>query len=489
MTQRRDFIKKSIFGAGGLTIGAMGFNAKSYAAIMGANERLRIAVCGVNGRGKTHIREFSEHKDSEIVYLVDPDSHVLNERLQSLRDGSTPSNRAKGEKDVRRVLDSKEIDAISVATPNNWHSLMVVWAAQAGKHCYVEKPASHDVKEGRIALAAAQKYGIVVQHGTQRRSSDNWAKQIGEIKSGKYGKMKVSHGFACKPRAGIGYKPVTNPPEHLDWNLWKGPSVIDGYHENLVHYNWHWFWQVGNGELNNQGTHQLDVAYWALDDEVANTHPKRVMALGGRFKWDDQGETPNTMFALAEFANGQYVFFNVRNVDHEGYQREVTNRFYFEDGGRLMEGGDYTSHQGSQPRNIDAKPVKITPGGAFGSFVAACKANDPMMANGNMYDAHYSCTMGHLMNISYRLGEKVPFNAKAGRFGDNQLAFEEFMKIHEIARDGMGVPVDQADYIVGPWLEFDGEAEHFVGEKSVEANRLLYDPRRAEFDLPSPDAV
>ena len=183
MKQRRDFIKKSIFGAGGLTIGAMGFNAKSYAAIVGANERLRVAVCGVNGRGKTHIREFSEHKDSEIVYLVDPDSHVLNERLQGLRDGSTPSNRAKGEKDVRRVLDRKEIDAISVATPNNWHSLMVVWAAQAGKHCYVEKPASHDVKEGRIALAAAQKYGIVVQHGTQRRSSDNWAKQIGEIKS------------------------------------------------------------------------------------------------------------------------------------------------------------------------------------------------------------------------------------------------------------------------------------------------------------------
>lgn len=488
MKQRREFLKKSALGATGIAIGAMGFSAKSYASIMGANDRFRIAVCGVNGRGKTHIREFSERDDVEIVYLVDPDQQVLNSRIQSLKEGETHSNRVMGQADVRRVLDDKGIDAISVATPNNWHSLMVVWAAQAGKHCYVEKPASHDVHEGRIALAAAEKYGIVVQHGTQRRSSDSWAKQIGDIKSGKYGKMLVSHGFACKPREGISHYPFTSPPSHLDWNLWKGPSIIDRYHENLVHYNWHWFWQVGNGELNNQGTHQLDVAYWALDDEVANTHPKRVMAIGGRFKWDDQGETPNTMFALAEFANGQYVFFNVRNVDHEGYKREVTNKFYFEDGGRL-EDGEYISHKGSQPRNVAIKEVKITPGGAFGSFINACKANDPTMANGNMYDAHYSCTLGHLMNISYRLGEKVPFNAKAGSFGDNKLAFEEFMKIHETARDGMGVPVNLANYVVGPWLEFDGEAEHFVGERAAEANRLLFDHRRSAFDLPSPQTV
>jgi len=488
MKERREFIKKSIFGASGLTIGAMSFNAKSYGSIMGANERFRMAVCGVNGRGKSHIGSFSELDNVEIVYLVDPDKDVLGQRVQSLRDGNTKSNRVKGESDVRRVLEQKDIDAISVATPNSWHSLMVVWAAQNGKHCYVEKPVSHDVHEGRIALAAAEKYGIVVQHGAQRRSSDSWRDQVSDIKSGKYGKMVVSHGFACKPREGIGYKPSTNPPANLDWNLWKGPAVIDQYNENLAHYNWHWNWQVGNGELNNQGTHQLDVAYWALDDEVANTHPVRVMAMGGRFNWDDQGETPNTMFAVAQFANGQYVFFNVRNVNHEGYKREVTNRFYFEDGGKLID-GEYVSHNGSQPRNVTVKKVPMTPGGAFGSFVNACRANDPTMANGNMFDAHYSCTLGHLMNISYRMGEKVPFNAKAGRFGDNKLAFEEFMKIHETARDGMGVPVDQADYIVGPWLEFDGETEFFKGDRSVEANRLLFDPRREEFDLPSPDKV
>lgn len=488
MTQRRDFIKKSVLGTAGLSLGTMAMSAKSYSSIIGANDRLRIAVCGVNGRGKSHIKGFDELKNVEVAYLVDPDSQVLEKRINEVKSTSKNSNNVKGVADVRNVLDDKDVDAISCATPNHWHSLMVIWAAQAKKHCYVEKPASHDVYEGRVALTAAEKYGIVVQHGTQRRSSEDWARRISEVRSGKYGNMKVSHGFACKPRSGIGFEPPSNSPSNLDWNLWKGPAVIDKFHKNLVHYNWHWFWGTGNGEMNNQGTHQLDVAYWALDEEVVNTHPVRVMAMGGRFNWGDQGETPNTMFAVAEFANGQYVFFNVRNVNYEGYQREVTNRFYFEDGGRLDE-DNYISHNGSQPRNVDIKNVEITPGGSYGSFIAACRANDPKMANGTMFDAHYSSTMGHLMNISYRLGEKVPFNARAGRFGDNAYAYEEFMKLHDIAADGMGVPQNQADYIVGPWLRFDGKAEHFVGDNSEKANRLLRDPRRAEFDIPSPGSV
>jgi predicted dehydrogenase len=489
MTKRRDFLKTSALGATGITLGAIGASAKSYGSIMGANDRFRIAVCGVNGRGKSHIKGFSNLKNVEIAYLVDPDSTILTERVNQLKGQEEGiSQKVKGIGDVREVLDMKDIDAISCATPNHWHSQMVIWSAQAKKHCYVEKPASHDIYEGRVALEATKKYGIVVQHGTQRRSQDNWARQVSDIRSGKYGKMTVSHGFACKPRQGIGFASPSEPPANLDWDHWKGPAVIDRYHSNLVHYNWHWFWQTGNGELNNQGTHQLDVAYWALDKEVENTHPRRVMAIGGRFNWEDQGETPNTMFALAEFANGQYVFFNVRNVNYEGYERQVTNHFYFEDGGKLVN-GTYESHNGSQPRNVPIKEVTITPGGNYGSFVAACRANDPDMANGTMQDAHYSCTLGHLMNNSYRLGKVVPFNEKAGKFGDNQVAFEEFMKIHSIAKGGMGVPVDKAEYIVGPWLEFDGETEMFVGDQSVEANRLLRDPRNQAYDIPSIQTV
>jgi len=213
----------------------------------------------------------------------------------------------------------------------------------------------------------------------------------------------------------------------------------------------------------------------------------RAMALGGRFAWDDQGETPNTMFAVAEYPNGQKVFFNVRNVNYDGYPREVKNDFYFEDGGKIL-GNTYISPSGQRER-VEGERAEITGGGRYGSFVNACLAGKPEMANADMEVAHYSCLLGHVMNNSYRIGKKVPFNKKAGRFGDDKLAYEEFMKVHEIMRDGVGVPEDEAEYVVGPWLTFDPATERFTGEHAAEANKLLRDPRNEEFDIPTPDKV
>ena len=172
---------------------------------------------------------------------------------------------------------------------------------------------SHDVAEGRIAVEAQKKYGVVIQHGTQSRSSSSIAGLHEAIKQGKWGKLKISYGYCCKPRGGIGTAATGAAPSNLDWDLWKGPAQIDSYHKNFVHYNWHWFWKTGNGDLNNQGTHQLDIARWALDDD--QTHPINAMAIGGRFQWGDQGETPNTMFGMAEYPNGQFVFFNVSQCE------------------------------------------------------------------------------------------------------------------------------------------------------------------------------
>jgi len=232
--------------------------------------------------------------------------------------------------------------------------------------------------------------------------------------------------------------------------------------------------------MNNQGTHQLDVARWSLDTD--QTHPIRVMGLGGRFQWHDQGETPNTMFAIAEYPNGQYVFFNVRNVNYKGYQRQVENEYYFEDGGKIIRNVYYAKGD-KKGTKVSVPPGNITPGGNWAAFIAACRAGDPEMANGRAIDAHYACVLGHLMNNSYRLGKQVPFNEKAGGFADNPDATEHFLKLHEIMSKGVGIKND-AKYTVGPWLTYDPQTERVTGEHAEAANALLKDPNRKGFEIP-----
>jgi len=480
-TSRREFLKHSLAAGTVLAVCGTGSSAK----VLGANDRLRIAVAGVNGRGGNHIEGWRKAENVEIAYLIDPDQKVLDKKLKALEEKTEGKFTTRGVADIREALEDKSLDAISIAAPNHWHSLMTIWGAQAGKHVYVEKPMSHDIQEGRVAVEAQKKYGVVIQHGTQRRSSAENAGLHDLIRSGKFGKMKISYGYCCKPRSGIG--PMgKNSPEKLDWNLWKGPAVLGEYDRKYVHYNWHWFWKTGNGDMNNQGTHQLDMAYWALDKGL--THPVRAMALGGRFKWNDIGETPNTMFGIAEYPNGQYVFFNVRNVNHEGYKRQVENEYYFEDGGKII-GKKYYSKGSDTGESFDIPDGHVTPGGSYGSFIAACRAGDPMMANGNVHDAHRGCVMGHLMNNSYRLGKSVPFNAKAGRFGDNKDAYEHFMKLHEIMSEGVGLPEDGTHYTVGPWLTFDPKTERHTGEFAAQANALLKDENRHGFQVPDAGKV
>jgi hypothetical protein len=298
-------------------------------------------------------------------------------------------------------------------------------------------------------------------------------------------KLKIAYGYCCKPRGSIGTKPVSPPPSNLDWNLWKGPAVVQDFHSNYVHYNWHWFWETGNGDLNNQGTHQLDVARWAIDDD--QTHPIRVSAIGGRFQWNDQGTTPNTMFAMAEYPNGQMVMFNVRNVNYKGYKNQVFNEYYLEDGSVITGEGSYKIRRpGSDTfEPLKLEPGKVTPGGNWKSFISAVRAGDPQMANGNVLDAHYGCVLGHLMNNSYRLGEEVPFNAKAGRFGDNADAAEHFGRLHEIMQNGVGVPEDQAKYRLGPTLSIDPATERFIGDHADAANALVQDPNNPGFEIPT----
>lgn len=280
---------------------------------------------------------------------------------------------------------------------------------------------------------------------------------------------------------------MTTPPADLNWDHWKGPAVIENYHANYVPYNWHWFWESGNGDLNNQGTHQLDVARWAIDDD--QTHPVRTMAIGNRFQWDDQGVTPNTMFAMAEYPNGQMVFFNVRNVNYKGYQHQVFNEYYLEDGSVITGESNYKILRpgAAKPEPLKLERGDVTPGGNWGAFIAAVRANDPSMANGNVSDAHYGCVLGHMMNNSYRLGEEVALSGNPVDF-QNDDATEHFEKLRSVMTDGVGIPSD-AKWKLGPQLSFDPKSERFIGEHSEEANKLVKDPNNPGYEVPSLESM
>lgn len=474
---RRTFLRGSLATAGAFATYPL-IGTKAF----GANERVRVAIAGLHGRGGNHLSEYMSLPNVEIAYLIDPDANVLANAMKAVAKKGLPEPKAVA--DVRKALEDKNLDALSIATPNHWHSLMTIWACQAGKHVYVEKPCSHDIFEGRIAVEASRKYNVIVQHGTQQRSSAARAGLMEAIHAGKFGKLIVSHGRSSKARPSIGFKQPSDPPANLDWNLWRGPADVPQYHANFVHYNWHWFWVTGNGEIGNQGVHEMDVARWAIKPPAA---PKRAMSIGGRFGEKDQGETPNAHFSIIDYGDGRYIMFTIREMVYPGYKGDIRNDFYFEEC-RIVDGKLY--QKGSDtPERFSVPAGKVTPGGPFGAFIAALKANKREMTNGDILDAHLSCIPIHLANISYRLGEKVPFSKQTKAFGDNKIAYDLFAEMHDIMEGGCKLPVDGTQYICGPWLEFDADKERFVGERADEANALLRGKNRKGFEVPEKDKV
>jgi predicted dehydrogenase len=385
--------------------------------------------------------------------------------------------------DVRKALDDKNLDAISIAAPNHWHSLLAIWSMQAGKDVYVEKPMSHVVTEGRRCMEAAQKYGRMLQHGTQQRSDARRASEIAAVQSGKYGKLLVSKGYCCKPRWSIGHKEITKPPAELDFNLWLGPAADQPYHGNLVHYNWHWFWDFGNGDIGNQGIHEMDVARWAIPGAKL---PTKVWSLGGRFAEGDQGQTPNMQMTAMEFGDVLLVF-EVRGLVDKPKEKDfpfkfkVLNEYYTTEG--RIENGQFYPKNGGKPERLAKFDVNVTPGGSWGSFLQAVRSRKPEDLNATAEHGHYSSALCHLANISYRLGERVPFNSQAKTLGDNREVVETFMNLQENLKC-VGVRLDETTNQLGRILTVDPENERFVGEGSEAANLLLSRQYRAPFVVP-----
>jgi len=473
---RRKFLKTTAAASAAFSTFTIA-GTKASGRVIGANDTIRLGVAGIHSRGSFHINEFAKQNNVDVTYLIDPDSQLFNARSQQVK--AKGGNDPKCVQDIRDALDDNNLDAVSVATCNHWHSLITVWACQAGKDVYVEKPISHNVFEGRKCVEAAERYDRVVQHGTQQRSSQRGANEIAALQSGKYGKLLVSKGYCCKPRWSIDTKPFKTPPAELDFNLWLGPAPDQPYHENLVHYEWHWFWDMGCGDIGNQGVHEMDVARWAIKGA---TLPKSVWSLGGRFGYEDQGETPNTQLSVFDYGE-ELLVFETRGLvgKHDKAPRNVSNEFYTTEG--MIKEGKFTPKNGSAAVRISGgEPRKVTPGGAFGAFIAAVRSRKPEDNNCDAEVAHYSSALCHLGNISYKLGESAKFNGKSRSLGDNKQVVAAFDNIRENL-EVVGVNLDETTYQLGRTLEFDAKSEKFIGDD--QANQLLTRPYRAPFVVPA----
>ena len=465
---RRSFVKRSLAMAGGAFVAS-----SAQHRVLGANDTIRVGVAGINGRGSGHISGLQKLSGVEVTYLIDPDSALFKRRAGDLekRGGRKPTC----VQDIRKALEDKSLDAVSIASCNHWHCLLTIWACQAGKDVYVEKPLSHTFHEGRIAVEIARKYKRVVQYGTGAGSLGDGIAAL--AKRGTYGKLLVSRGLCYKGRGSIGFQKPTTPPKELDFNLWLGPALEERYHRNLVHYKWHWFWHFGNGDMGNQGSHQMHAALHAIPGA---TLPRRVVSVGGRFGYRDQGETANTQIAVFDYDETQLIF-EVRGLKTSDYRRQkIGNTFHFEQG--VVAGGMFYRNGGKEPERLArAKPERTSRGGNFGEFIRCMRTRERALLDWNIETAHYSSALCHLGNISYRLGKEVPFGGSKKPFGENHAANETFERMADHLKDN-GLTLSETPYRLGRVLAFDPAAERFVGD--AEANALLRRPHRPPFNIP-----
>lgn len=384
-----------------------------------ANDTIRIACVGLRGQGNSHIKQYSKMTNVEIAALCDIDESVLNKRAGEVE--ATNGKKPILHTDIRKLLEDKTIDAISIATPNHNHTLQTIWALQAGKHVYCEKPCSHNMFESKQIVAAARKYNKLVQHGSNSRSGVAIREAVQSMREGLIGEVYMSRGLCFKWRDTIGRKPVTAVPEGVHYDLWLGPAPKREFTQNRFHYNWHWHWDYGNGDLGNQGIHEVDICRWGL----GVTYPTKVSAIGGHFMFDDDQETPNTITATYEFnGNGgkkKMMVFEVRHwmSNHEatigekgsfGAGNTVGNVFYGSKGYLAIDGYDrYKTFLGQKG---EPGPEKVAPGNNWQNFIDALRSGRREDLNAEIEEGAISSTLVHLANISYRLGRTVHFDEK-----------------------------------------------------------------------------
>ncbi len=458
---RREFASRVGAAAAGIAVGSELFSSKAEAAaapraarrILGANDRVVTASIGIRGQGNSLKRGFAKLKNVEIKTLCDIDGNLAPERINDAKLSDIETFKPGFVQDMRRVFDDKDIDAVVIATPNHWHALATIWALQAGKHVYVEKPSSHTVVEGRRMVEAAARYNMIVQVGTMNRSRPAVKDAIKFIHEGGLGKVYMARGLCYKPRPAIGKYPdgpmqpgekyaltltsTTYEPTYdaqylskVDYDLWLGPAAKRPFNRNRFHYNWHWHWDYGNGDSGNQGPHQFDIARWGLKKQE---HPVKIKSVGGYAGEESSQETPNYQTSFFEYADGAVLEFGTRGgfTNDEGSVK-IGNLFYGTKGWLWIEesGKKWQSYFG--PKNEkgpgadapDAEPTGLTTTEYphYQNFIDAIRAGDPKMLTCDVYEGHLSSSLPHLGNISYQVGHGLVFDGKSETFVDDKKA-------------------------------------------------------------------
>jgi len=432
MTQRREFIKKSFLGTASLAIAGMSMSAKSYASIIGANERINMAVIGIRGQGSNHINQWcalKEFKNVRLKTLCDVDEQYYSEKSKIVieKTGVTPLT----EWDMRKVFDDSEIDSVSFAVPNHWHALGTIWACQAGKHVYVEKPASHNVFEGRKMVEASRKYNRRVQVGFQNRSISNVMEAMNFLHEGGIGEVYMARGLCYKSRDSFGKIADSAPPASLHYDQWLGPAAYQPYNEKKVHYNWHWHWATGNGDTGNQGPHQFDLARWGLNKKE---HPTSVYSSGAIYGISPEEcsqETPNTQTSIFKYSDGKTLEFETRGRYTNGESNlgiKIGNIFYGTGGYLELNGSTWKAYRENEKepfaKSMEKEETALSsqlmaaPGGAehYANFLDAIRSESNETLHCDIEEGFKSSVLPLIANVSYLTGKQLHFNGKTEKF-------------------------------------------------------------------------
>ena len=420
LMKRRDFITAAAVTGSAQLIGT----SRAWA---NANDRIRVAVIGMGGRGRDHMRECAKVQGVEVAAFCDPDEVRMTQRAAEFE--SLTGKKPLLQQDLRRVLEDRSIDAVTIATCNHWHALAAIWACQAGKHVYVEKPVCHDLFSGAQMVAASRKYDRLVQGGTQRRSNGYVRRAIQALGEGILGEVYMARCVHFEKRDSIGYKDSENPPKTLNWDLWVGPGRMQPFNRNLHPYNWHWFWDFGNGELGNNGIHYIDVARWGLHKGF----PSKIYSTGGRYGYKDQGQTPNTQLTTYQFDDGTEMVMEIRGRFTNSEDGVKSGLMFYGSKGYMISDGDQDKFkvflEGRNTPELElGKLDDVDPTGQeevshFRNFFDAVRAGKRDMLTAEINETYLSTAFCLLGNISYRLKRELRFDPATQRFsGDDEAS-------------------------------------------------------------------